>query len=293
MALWKVYCLEDVFPGLWHRLYRQQCVAIGWPGHKWHGKSRDRGLIRARNAVEEMNVGDHVIAALKGNRVGRMGQITAINVKDEEWNPLVPISRDLPKGQMGRRIHVRWELDCGPSHPDFDVALPETHRFTRGELLPTVAQIRSQTIDDLRGAMNDDANWVGLLSFRYERALSDYIAAYPHHLEDGMVPHPDSKVREKVFSDSKRLDVLLIDREDRPVVVECKQRAPTVQNLKQLRHYMRRLKHETGRADVRGIRVHGGARKLHPSVLAAAANTPVVEIVQYRLQMEFAGCVTA
>jgi hypothetical protein len=58
--------------------------------------------------------------------------------------------------------------------------------------------------------MNDPTNWVGLLShFKYEKALSDYIAAYPHHLEDGLVPYPNAKVREKVFTDRKRLDVLL------------------------------------------------------------------------------------
>ena len=72
--------------------------------------------------------------------------------------------------------------------------------------------------------MNDPENWVGLLAhFKYERALADYIAAHPHHLEDGLVPHPDSKVREKVFSDHKRSDVLLLDWDDRPVIVECKQ----------------------------------------------------------------------
>jgi len=141
--------------------------------------------------------------------------------------------------------------------------------------------------------MNDPANWVGLLShFKYERALADYIAAYPHHLEDGLVPHPDAKIREKVFHDRKRLDVLLLDREERPVIVECKQGAPTVKNFAQLRHYMKSLQKETGQMDVRGILVHGGARNLHHRVVAAAAHAPVVEIVQYRLQVDFAGSPT-
>ncbi len=138
--------------------------------------------------------------------------------------------------------------------------------------------------------MNDPANWVGLLAhFKYERALADYIAAYPHHLEDGLVPHPDLRVRERVFSDQKRLDVLLLDREERPVIVECKQGAPIVKDLKQLQHYMRSLQKETGRKDVRGILVHGGSRNLHHQVMEAAALTPPVEIVQYRLQVDFAG----
>ena len=286
MKLWKVYCMEDDFPGLWHRLYNHQCVAIGW---RLGDKTKERGWARVRNALSRMAIGDHVVAALKGNRVGRIGQITALKVADDEWNPLVPKSKDLPFGQMGRRIQVRWDLTCGPTDRDLVVTLPEGSRLAAGELRPTVAEIKSITLTQLREAMNNPANWVGLLAhFKYEHALSDYIAAYPHHLEDGLVPHPDAKVREKVFSDHKRLDVLLLDREDRPVIVECKQRAPTLKDLKQIRHYMKSLQTESGRKDVRGILVHGGSRNLHHEVAKAAKVAPAVEIVQYLLRVDFA-----
>jgi hypothetical protein len=62
-----------------------------------------------------MNVGDYVVAALKSNRIGRLGQVTAKAVNDDQWEPLVPESKDLPAGQMGRRIQVRWDLACGPT----------------------------------------------------------------------------------------------------------------------------------------------------------------------------------
>jgi hypothetical protein len=237
-----------------------------------------------------MAVGDYLVAALKGNRVGRLGQVTALAVNDNEWDPLVPKSKDLPVGQMGRRIQVRWDLACGPTDQDLIVSLPEGSRLAVSELLPTIAEIKSLTLERLRAAMNDPVNWVGLLAhFAYERALADYIAAHPHHLEDGLVPHPDSKVREKVFSDRKRSDVLLLDREERPVIVECKQGAPIVKHLEQLRDYMRSLQKQTGRKDVRGILVHGGSRNLHHEVVEAAALAPPVEIVQHRLQVDFAG----
>jgi hypothetical protein len=71
--------------------------------------------------------------------------------------------------------------------------------------------------------------------------------------------------------------------------VECKQGAPTPDNLKQLRAYMKLLRKETDRNDIRGILVHGGSRKLRVEVVRAAALAPRVEIVQYRLQVEFAG----
>jgi hypothetical protein len=284
--------MENEFPGLWHRLYRHQCVAVGWPPPRWklNGKTRDRGLARVRNAVSRMAVGDYVVAALKGNRLGRVGQVTALAVNDNQWDPLVPKSKDLPVGQMGRRIQVRWDLACGPTDQDLIVSLPEGARLRVSELLPTIAEIKSLTLKQLRTAMNDPENWVGLLAhFKYERALADYIAAHPHYLEDGLVPHPDSKVREKVFSDRKRSDVLLLDRDERPVIVECKQGAPIIKDLRQLRHYMRSLQKETGRKDVRGILVHGGSRNVRHEVVEAAALAPSVEIVQHRLQVDFAG----
>jgi hypothetical protein len=284
--------MEDEFPGLWHRLYRHQCVAVGWRPPRWklHGKTKDRGWARVRNALSRMAVGDYVIAALSGNRVGRLGQVTALAVRENEWAPLVPKSKYRPVGAMGRRIQVRWDLACGPTDPDLIISLPEGSRFAVAELLPTIAEIKSVSLKQLRAAMNDPANWVGLLAnFKYERALADYIAAHPHHLEDGLVPHPDSKVREKVFPDRKRSDVLLLDRDERPVIVECKQGAPFVKDLEQLRHYMKSLQRETGRKDVRGILVHGGSRNLHRQIIQAAARAPRVHLVQHRLQVDFAG----
>jgi hypothetical protein len=296
MKLWKIYAMEDDYPGLWQQWYRHQCVAIGFTpyrGFKLHGKTRDHGgggWRRTRKQLLRVAVGDFVVAALKGNRVGRLGQVTELHVEDDEWDETVPKSKQSPDGEMGRRIYVRWDLTCGPDDRDLVVALPEGARFTTGELRPTISQIRSRTLKQLRAAMNDPTNWVGLLAhFKYEKALSDYIAAYPHHLEDGLVPYPNAKVRERVFTDRTRLDVLLLDRKERPVIVECKQGAPTSDNLRQLRAYMKLLQKETGRKDVRGILVHGGSRKLRQDVVKAAALPPRVEIVQYRLQVDFAG----
>jgi hypothetical protein len=294
MTLWKIYTMEDHFPGLWQQWYRHQCVAVGFApyrGLKLRGETEDNGgWRRCRTALLEIEVGDYVVAALKDNRVGRLGTVIEKRVEDDEWDPLVPESKENPTGQMGRRINVRWDLTCGPDDRDLVVALPQGARFPNPERLPTVAKIRSLSLRKLRAAMNDPVNWVGLLSrFTYEKALSDYIAAYPHHLEDGLVPYPNAKVREKVFPDHKRLDVLLLDRKARPLIVECKQGAPTPENIRQLRGYMKRLQRETGRDDIRGILVHGGARKLRSDVIRAASLHPRVQVVQYRLQVDFAG----
>jgi hypothetical protein len=295
MALWKVSCQEDKYPGMWQRWFRDQCVGIGWPpadGWRFSGKSRKgEGWERARNTLAQVKLGDQVIVTLRGHKVGRFGEVTRVAVRDEEWNPLVPPSRYYKTGQMGRRILVRWDLRVGPTDRDMIVALPAKFQFSSGELRPTIGKISSRSEAELKKAMNDEQNWVGLLThFHYERALSEYIGAYPHRLEDGLLPHPDKRVREKIFRDGSRSDVLLTDRNGRTVIVECKQGSPTLKHLMQLRHYMALLKKETkGRA--RGILVHGGSRNLSPGVARAARTNPKIEIVQYALDVNFAPCV--
>ena len=182
---------------------------------------------------------------------------------------------------------MRWDLNVGPLNQDLVIALPANCRFSRGELRSTISKIRSQSIEKLKRVMNDQENWVGLIShFDYEVALSGYIAAYPHRLEDGLETHPNDRVRERVFRDRTRADLLLLDRSGRPVVVECKQGSPTVDNLKQLRHYLDLLKEETGE-EGRGILVHGGSRNVRNDVLLQAKAKPVIEMVQHKLDVEF------
>lgn len=293
MALWKVSCMEGTFPGMWQRWFLNQCVGIGWPpmhGYSLNGASKHSGWNYARKAMKEAQVGDRIVVTLHGNRVGRIGTITAKAIEDDEWEPLVPKSRDLPNGEMGRRLLVRWDLTIGPDSRDMVVELPAKCRISSGELRRTIARVHSQSTNTIIGAMCDPANWVGLAThFDYERALSGFIAAYPHRLEDGLLPHPNDSVRERVFSDRSRLDVLLEDRNGTPVIVECKQHGPTQQNIDQIRRYMRHLQRETG-LKPRGILVHGGARKLPREIGAYARQKPEVEIVQYSLDVDFSPC---
>lgn len=289
--LWKINCQEDRYPGMWQRWFKNQCVAVGWAsiwGYHLEGKTKGgRGWSAARNAIRAMSVGDLVVVALHGNRVGRIGEITGKAINDDEWAPLVPPGPKLPDGEMGRRIFVRWDLTIGPEDRDLVVQLPVGQTLSSGELRPTAARVQSRSIEQMVAAMNDATNWVSLLGkFGYERALSDYIASYPNRLEDGLLPHPNAKIRELVFKDRTRLDVLLVDRAGVPVIVECKQHSPSVADLTQLRHYVERLKEETDQ-NARGILVHGGARKLPKDVLQEAKKEPRVEIVNYRLEVDF------
>jgi len=261
--------MENKFPGMWQRWFLNQCVAVGWPsksGYKLSVKSNRAGWNRARRAIQEIKPGDVVVVSLRGNKVGRIGQVTGTAIEDDQWDPLVPRSKKSPYGDMGRRIFVRWDLKAGPDDRELIIKLPERVRFNAGELRRTISQIRSISVTRLKKTLSDPSNWIGLLDrFGNEKALSDYIAAYPHRLEDGFLAYPNEKVREKVFTDRSRLDILLQDREGHPVIVECKQGQPEVRDLAQLRHYLKLLKSETG-AKSRGIFIHGGAQKLRQGV---------------------------
>lgn len=294
MTIWKVNCMENDYPGMWQRWFKNQCVAVGWKA-SWGFKLRGQtdggmGWKRARKALERISVGDKIIVQLRNHRLGRVGEVTGKAIDDDQWDPLVPITVEDPDGEMGRRVFVRWDLNVGPDDRDMVVKVPETKRLSQGELRPTVSEVSSRSWADIIKVMDDPANWVGLMtSFDYEKALSGYIAAYPHRLEDGLLPHPSQKVRERVFDDASRLDVLLIDRGGSAVIVECKQHAPALEHIKQLRHYLKQYKREIGQP-ARGILVHGGARNVSASVRNAAEKAPLIELVQYRLDVEFSAC---
>ena len=288
--VWKFYCEEDKHPGMWQRWLKNQCVAVGWAdvwGYHLNDSPKryknDRGWLRVRRCLNEIQVGDYVLVSLQGNRIGRLGEVTELAIDD--WKPLVPPSRKRRHGGIGRRILVRWDTTVGPDNRDFVVKLPENVRLNPGESRPTIAEISLQKMDGLRTAMNDSSNWVSLFEFRYEKSLSDYIAAFPHRLEDGLLPHPNIKVREFRFANRKRADVVLTDKNDKPVIVECKQGEPTMSNIEQLAGYLRQFKKRENEI-ARGILVHGGSRKLRFDVRQAAQKAKI-EMVQFTVEVNF------
>jgi len=293
MNYWKVYCMEDDWPGLWQRWFKNQCVAIGWPpseGYMLSGGTGGEGWASARNALKLISKGDFIVVQLKDSRVGRIGEVVRKRVRDNEWDPLVPRSKAMPDGEMGRRVIVRWNLMSGPSDADMVVKLPAGSRFPAGVLRGTIRKLSLAVFKSVELAMNDEANWVPLFAqFDHESSLSDYIGTYPQKLEDGLQPYPSMKVRERVFNDRSRSDVLLIDRNERPVVVECKQDAPTLSHVRQIRKYMKNLGRET-HSKPRGILIHGGARKLRRDVRRAINQKPQIEVVQYSFKVDFAPC---
>src|SRR5438093_3420709 len=173
--LWKIYCMEDSYPGMWQRWFVNQCAAVGWAGmwgYRLRGdraavgwkESKHSGWSRVRGLIDQIERGDYVVVSLRGHRIGRIGEVTGKAIEDDDWDPLVPPSKDKDNsdGQIGRRIFVRWELETGPDDRKLVVALPDGARLTQGQLRPTVAELPIRKLNSLRRAMNDPSNWVGL-----------------------------------------------------------------------------------------------------------------------------------
>jgi hypothetical protein len=282
--------MENAYPGLWQLWFKKQCVTDGHSPYDQEckmmgGKTKGQDdWIKTRNALNKMKHGDLIVVALPDRRIGRIGEVIRKMVKDEEWDPLFPGDSDWKKGYMGRRILVRWEIDQAPDSAELVVQLPDGINMGRG----TLRQVHSPNVERFRSVIANQANWVPVTGrFGYERALSDYIAQFPHKLKPGLEPYPNEKIREKVFGDGSRSDVLLRDDVDRnPVIVECKQDSPTQEDVRQLRRYIKNLKRET-REQASGILVHGGARTVGEKVWHEAKGSPRVEFFYYKLDVDF------
>lgn len=286
--------MEDKYPGLWQSWFTQQTIAIGWPPRWWpfEGKTKTTGWSIARKAAKQIQPGDKILVQLSNSRVGRLGTVVSTHISDNDWSPTVPKDRENPEGEMGRRFDVRWDLSSGPISPSAVARLPAGIRFQGATLRLTIARVPEDLATKIETALKDEANWTAVHSrFASERAISEYINEFPHLLKAGLRPYPNAKTREFTFKDKKRSDVLLLDPDRGLVIVECKQNAPVLNDLKQLRHYMKRAKQEIVGSDqkiaIRGILVHGGPRRIDSSVVLAASQKPVVEIVCFAVDVNF------
>lgn len=283
--------MEDEYPGLWRLWFKNQCVTDGhspYDGERWlmdGGKRKRRDDWAAtRKALKEIKLEDLIVVALPDRRIGRIGKVVDIKVRDDDWEPLVPGDAEWEEGYMGRRILVRWELECAPDSWEQVIQVPEgVNMRWRG----TLHRINKPSLGCLQKVIADPVNWVKMTGdFGYERALSDYIARFPHRLKDGLEPYPNKEIREYVFDDDSRADVLLRDADGKPVIVECKRESPDEESIRQLRRYIKRLKDKTGE-QASGILVHGGARAVDKKVWHEAKKSPHVEIFQYKLDVDF------
>lgn len=292
-SFWRVHCHIGHHPGQWQYWYREQVCSVGYPpaaGYSFHGSALDKSWSGVRNALKLMREGDWIVASLPQHRVGRLGRVFRLEVEDQDWNPIVPARNGLPHGGNGRRILVRWELGTGPTDPSTVVTLPESARFPSGLVRATIRSLPMALLEPIREVMKDERNWGPIIgAFAMEAALSDYIALHPEQLEPGLISHAGLNVRELVMPDRGRIDTLLQDREGTPVIVECKQHAPSKADVEQVLRYRKLF---VGKRDwcpngkVRSILVHGGASRV-PAEIAEYARSQDVELVYHQLRVNF------
>ncbi|MHB1936705.1 MAG: endonuclease NucS domain-containing protein [Acidobacteriaceae bacterium] len=291
---WKINCMEDEYPGLWHTWFTEQVVAVGWWPPKWglRTPTEDSAWDLARRCLLKVKPEDRIVVQLKNWRIGRIGTVLKLKISDDQWNPTVPRQKG-NVGEMGRRLEVHWDLTTGPLAPQFAIQLPPEGRPNMRIWRPTLSEVPKQAFERIEKAARDENHWVSIVpGFAKERAMSEFISVSPHLLEDGLRPYPSAAAREQVFVDGSRLDVLLLDRDNTIVIVECKQGAPILADIQQLRGYMRNAEKlrtglKVGR-DIRGILVHGGARKLRADVRHESLKSPKIELVTFTVNVGFA-----
>ncbi len=291
---WKINCMENKYPGLWQTWFTEQVVAVGWPPPDWglRTPTDTSGWEWARGSLLKIKPEDQIIVQLSHWRVGRIGTVLKLKIEDDEWNPTVP-PKEGDAGEMGRRLEVHWDLRTGPLAPQYVIQLPPEAYPNIRIWRSTLSEMSKPVFERIEKAARDEDHWVSIVpGFAKERAMSEFISSSPHLLEDGLRPYPSAAARELVFEDRSRLDVLLLDRDGSIVIVECKQGAPTLAHIQQLRGYMRnaerlRMGLKVGR-NIRGILVHGGARKLKADVRDESARSPRVELVTFSVNVGFA-----
>lgn len=299
-AVWRVMCQTDQHPGQWQTWLVEQCCAVGWHPRVWGDVESDgtfwsldgdtphtgKAWRSARNALREMTAGDAVVAMLPHGKVGRIGEIVRVEADDELWRPVISARPGLRFGENGRRIMVRWDLRVGPADWGQVTQLP------KGKAAFGQAAISRLSQDQLRlivSAMNEEQNWVPFYgNFRFEKALSDYVAMHPYRLEDGLMVHPEmNPIREFPLSPENRIDVVLIDRSRRTVIVECKQDAVSEKHIEQLQNYIQTFSKKYGYLnEPRGILVHGGSRHVS-RMLRAMAEERDIKLVYHELKVDF------
>src|SRR5258708_36729791 len=93
-SCWIVICPEPSIRGLWARWYRENCVAIGWGPPNWSMEGQSdpsvgfiHGFHYARNCLRRIRPGDKVIPFLKEWRIGPVGTVREVRVRDDQFEP--------------------------------------------------------------------------------------------------------------------------------------------------------------------------------------------------------------
>lgn len=297
MKLWKFTCPEAEFPGIWHHWFELACVCVDYPPQlKFRLKDSTtgrEGWKRTTVILKTLEPEDYVVVMLDSHCVSRLGVVTEKKVNDEEWNPIIPMSKINPHGRLGRRIQVNWIEKSGPTNRYMAVSLPNGTHLTRSEIKLSPVLVRSRSLSDILSALNNRANWVSLhRHLEYDQAVLRSIRDDPQRLEFGLSPYPTMRFQKLQFASQSETAAVFVDKKATPVLVVCVQGVPSTTSLKKIRRKMSLLKSHLG-VMPRGILVYGGARlygeeyKPVQSLIEQSLDPPRVEIIHYTFDVGF------
>jgi hypothetical protein len=124
-------------------------------------------------------------------------------------------------------------------------------------------------------------------SFAYEEDLRDYLSNNLNVIESGLTLFKDKDgtegVEYPIDSENKRIDILAIDRNKVPVVVELKVSRGYEKVIGQCLYYKNRVKELLGTARVRIVII---AREITPHLKIATADLSDIELFEYTLSVK-------
>lgn len=120
------------------------------------------------------------------------------------------------------------------------------------------------------------------LTFALENHLRDFLAKNLDKVEKGLSLYRNEENTGIEFSvDGGRIDILAVDKENKPVVIELKLSAGRNKVLGQILYYMSWVDQNLGLGKSRGIII---ANSIYPELQLAVSRAPGVELAIYKMQ---------
>lgn len=206
---------------------------------------------------------------------------------------------ELCVGAPERPIYIQsWDngkLLLGSQHPLYTVTKgnvrrvnPNTDGEDAGWYWVAIAPKHLRTALDLALGLSDPVT--DDLQFAYECILRDYCAQNPAKVEPGLTLYEHAGVRGVEYPAGGRfIDVLALDADRNPVVIEFKLSRGHDQVLGQLLYYIEWIRQNppVGSAPVNQVRGIIVARHISDALRLAAYSQPNISLVEYSLSVTF------
>ena len=133
----------------------------------------------------------------------------------------------------------------------------------------------------------DEEERIEETSFAYEEDLRDYLSKNLSVIELGLKLFKDKNgiegIEYPIDADNKRVDILVIDKNNVPVIIELKVSRGYEKVIGQCLYYKNRVKQFLNSTKVRIIII---AREITPQLEIATEDLPDVELFEYKLSVK-------